>query len=216
MSYHFNQSTRYGALGAALCPEHFKTDGDKCVPADERGCWLKAQQLLEHGVPGPVVQNGFQLCLQNIASLPLRQTRRMRPLRGLGQLTMDPQTLAALQACSQNCEKQYGVASGAPNVIALTSCFASCNVQYPPTVAVPGGGAVTPPALPPGPTVPPVEPVPPVVPGVTEPPPPAPPGPGTTPGAKPPIKAGGGDMKMWVIGGAVAVAAVGAFLYFKK
>ena len=134
-------------------------------------------------------------------------------MQGLGQLTMDPKTQALLKECSDNCEKQYGVSSGKPDVLSLTACFASCNVQYPPTVAVPGGGTVTPPAFPP--VVPPVEPVPPVIPGVTDPvPPPPPPGPGAT---KPPVvKAGSGDMKMWVIGGAVAVAAVGAFLYFKK
>lgn len=133
---------------------------------------------------------------------------------GLGLLTMDPQTVALLKGCSDNCEKQFGVASGHPDVLSLSMCFANCNVQYPPTVAVPGGGTVTPPALPPVPVVPPVEPVPPVIPGVTDPVPPPPPGPGTT---KPPVaKAGTGDMKMWVIGGAVAVAAVGAFFYFKK
>lgn len=133
-----------------------------------------------------------------------------RQMRSLGQLTMDPQTLAALQACSQNCEKQYGVASGAPNVIALTSCFASCNVQYPPTVAVPGLPPVPPPSTPP------VEPPPPIVPGVIDPSqPPAQP-PVQPPPAKPPVKAETGDMKMWIIGGVAAMAVLGAVVYFKK
>ncbi len=133
---------------------------------------------------------------------------------GLGQLTMDPQTVALLKGCSDNCEKQFGVASGHPDVFSLSMCFANCNVQYPPTVTVPGGGAITPPALPPVPGTPPVEPVPPVVPGVTE---PGLPPPGTKPPTpQPPVVKAGGDMKLWVIGGAVAVAAVGAFFYFRK
>lgn len=133
---------------------------------------------------------------------------------GLGQLTMDPQTVALLKGCSDNCEKQFGVSSGHPDVLSLSMCFANCNVQYPPTVAMPGGGTITPPAVPGVPGVPPaVGPVPPIMPGVIDPAAP-PPSPGTP---KPPVtKAGGDDMKMWVIGGVVAVAAVGAFLYLKK
>lgn len=125
---------------------------------------------------------------------------------GVGQLTMDPQTQAALQACSDNCEKQYGVASGMPNVIALTSCFLNCDLQYPPTVTVPGGGTApgVPPVLPP-----PAEEPPPIVPGVIdEPKPVTPTGPAKASAA--------GDMKMWVIGGAVVLAAVGVYAYTRK
>lgn len=62
---------------------------------------------------------------------------------GLGQLSMSPETLAKLQSCTTSCESKYGVASGHPDVIQLTACFANCNVTYPPTMATPAG-SVTP------------------------------------------------------------------------
>lgn len=71
-------------------------------------------------------------------------------ISGLGQLSMDPATVAKLQACTQGCDAQYGVPSGHPDVVQLTACFANCNMTYPPTVATPGGGQYTPPAPTPG------------------------------------------------------------------
>lgn len=135
----------------------------------------------------------------------------MSRMPALGDLTMDPQTQALLKGCSDNCEKQYGVSSGHPDVFSLSMCFANCNVQYPPTVTMPGGGTVTPPAIP---AIPPVEPVPPIIPGVIDPgaPPPAAPPKQTTPVAK----AGDDNTKLWIIGGVVTLATVGAILYFKK
>lgn len=136
-------------------------------------------------------------------------------LHGLGQLTMDPQTVALLNQCTDKCEQQYGVASGAPNVLGLTSCFAQCNLQYPPTVAVPGIPPVTPPSVSPG--VPSPETVPAVVPGLPTPTPGTPPGitapPVTT---QEPTEAGMSDTKMWVIGGITAVAVIGVALYMRK
>lgn len=128
-----------------------------------------------------------------------------RSVHGLGQLTMDPQTVALLKGCSDNCTKQFGA-----DLFSLSMCFANCNVQYPPTVALPGIPPITPPAIPP------YDPggVPPIVPGVIFPPATPPPVTPVTPVT--PTATAGSDMKMWVIGGAVAVAAVGAFLYFKK
>lgn len=133
---------------------------------------------------------------------------RQATASAIGQLTMDPATLAKLQACTDGCEKQYGVSSGKPDVFSLSMCFGNCNVQYPPSVSVPGGGTITPPAIP---SPPGADPVPPLVPGVIEPPPPTP----TTPTPKPSAKAGG-NTKLWIIGGAVALAAGGAFFYFRK
>lgn len=134
-----------------------------------------------------------------------RVQTRAHPLWGIGQLTMDPEREAALKACSDDCERQYGVASGAPNVFSLAACFTQCNLATPPTVDIPGvtpEGGYTPPPITP-------ETIPTVIPGVPTPEP----EPEPEPEPPPPAKA---DMTPWIIGGVVVVGAVAALAYYTK
>lgn len=149
------------------------------------------QTYFGRGIPGMLAPHGY-----------------VKTLRGVGQLSMPAETQAALKACSDKCDSQFGVPSGKPDFISLTTCFANCNLQYPPTVAVPGGGTVTPPPIGPTATLPPPE--------VQPPPPPVEPEIEPAGPVAPTKAAASGDMKMWVIGGAVALLAVGAYVYSKK
>lgn len=64
---------------------------------------------------------------------------------GLGQLSMPEETFAKLDACMTTCDQKYGVPSGNPDFLSIVACQTNCNMQYPPTLAVPGGTYTPPP-----------------------------------------------------------------------
>lgn len=147
--------------------------------------------------------------------LKLKRHSYQEMLHGLGDLTMDPKTVAALQSCSTSCESQYGVMSGHPDVINLVACFGACNAKYPPTVTMP---AVLPSTLPGTATLPPSTQL--RIPGLSFPsllqqpaPQPSP----YEPLVPPPPAAQSSNLKWYLIGGGVLVAAaVGVYAYKKS